>query len=77
MKTINKLKEAAEFLESRGIEAPEKEAEIFVREGLDIDTVETYRDNPELSEEQIRDLEYMLERRVRREPLQYILGYEE
>jgi release factor glutamine methyltransferase len=77
MKTINKLKEAVEFLESRGIEAPEKEAEIFVREGLDIDTVKTYRDNPELSEEQVRNLEYMLERRVRREPLQYILGYEE
>lgn len=77
MKTINKLKEAAKFLESCGIEAPEKEAEIFVREGLDINTVETYRDNPELSKEQIRTLEYMLKRRVRHEPLQYILGYEE
>lgn len=77
MKTINKLKEAAKFLESCGIEAPGKEAEIFVREGLDINTVETYRDNPELSKEQIRTLEYMLKRRVRHEPLQYILGYEE
>ena len=77
MKTLNKLKEAVKFLESCGIEAPEKEAEIFVRKGLDINTVETYRDNPELSKEQIRTLEYMLERRVRREPLQYILGYEE
>ncbi len=77
MKIINKLKEAAKFLECCGIEAPEKEAEIFVREGLDINTVETYRDNPELSKEQTRTLEYMLERRVRHEPLQYILGYEE
>ena len=77
MKAIEKLKEAAKLFESSGIEAAEKEAEMLVRHSFGLNTVEIYRDNPELSEEQIKTLESMLSRRLKHEPIQYILGHEE
>ncbi len=77
MKAIEKLKEAAKLFESSGIEAAEKEAEMLVRHSFGLNTVEIYRDNPELSEEQIKTLERMLSRRLKHEPIQYILGHEE
>lgn len=77
MRTIDKLREITKCLTSNGFEFAEKEAEILVRHGLHINTVEIYRDNPELTEEQVWTLEDILRRRLRSEPLQYILGYEE
>ena len=77
MKAIEKLKEVAKLFESSGIEAAEKEAEMLVRHSFGLNTVEIYRDNPELSEEQIKTLESMLSRRLKHEPIQYILGHEE
>ncbi|MDZ4383557.1 MAG: peptide chain release factor N(5)-glutamine methyltransferase [Thermodesulfovibrionia bacterium] len=77
MKAIEKLKEVARLFESSGIEAAEKEAEMLVRHSFGLNTVEIYRDNPEPSEEQIKTLESMLSRRLKHEPIQYILGHEE
>lgn len=75
MKATEKLHEISERLVLCGIEAAEKEAELFVKEGLDIDSVQLYRDDPEISDKQSADIEAMFSRRVRREPLQYILGH--
>ncbi len=77
MKVIDKLKEVAGFLKDCGIEPAEKEAEILLKHGLGIDTVEMYRDNTELREEQTVAIGEMVSRRTMREPLQYVLGYEE
>ena len=77
MKAIEKLKEVAKLFESLGIEASEKEAEMLVRHGFGLNTVEIYRDNPEPGEEQIKTLESMLSRRLKHEPIQYILGHVE
>ncbi len=77
MKAIEKLKEIAESLKTHGFEPAGKEAEILVKHGLGISTVKIFSDNPELSEEQAVALGNMLRRRLRREPVQYILGYEE
>ena len=77
MKAIEKLKEVAKLFESLGIEASEKEAEMLVRHGFGLNTVEIYRDNPEPGEKQIKTLESMLSRRLKHEPIQYILGHEE
>jgi len=77
MKAIDKLKEITGCLKGHGIETPEKEAEILLKHTLGTDTVGIYRDNPELSQEQLDSLERILNRRLRHEPLQYILGYEE
>jgi release factor glutamine methyltransferase len=75
MKAIDKLKEIATFLERSGIEYASKEAEVMLRQGLNMDIVKIYRDNPELNDEQIRVLSDIMHRRVRREPLHYILGH--
>lgn len=77
MKAIEKLKEIKVLFENCGIDEPAKEAEILLRGGLDIGAVEVFRDNPELSNEQIRKINGMLDRRMRGEPFQYIIGYEE
>ncbi|MDP3296008.1 MAG: peptide chain release factor N(5)-glutamine methyltransferase [Thermodesulfovibrionia bacterium] len=77
MKAIEKLKEVARLFESSGIEAAEKEAEMLVRHSFGLNTVEIYRDNPEPSEKQIKTLESMLSRRLKHEPIQYVLGHEE
>jgi len=76
-RVIDKLREISETLSSSGIETASKEAEILIKHATGIDTVEIYRDNPELTEEQMVVLEKLVMRRSRREPLQYILGYEE
>lgn len=77
MKALDTIREITRSLKVNGIESAEREAEIFVRYGLDINAVEIYRDNPPLTKEQTGSAEKMVERRLRREPLQYIIGYEE
>ncbi len=75
MKALDKIHEISKILAPYGIDYPEKEAEILVRSSLDIDLVELYRDNPEIKEEQTIAIMAMVNRRIKREPLQYILGY--
>lgn len=77
MKTLDKMKEITCLLDSRGIESAEKEAELILKHGLGIDTVEIYRDDPVLKDEEKRFLSEIADRRSRREPLQYILGSDE
>ncbi len=75
MNALEILKEVAKTLKAGGIEFAEKEAEILIRHGLHMDTVTIYRDNPELKEDQRTAIEEMINRRLRHEPLQYILRY--
>ncbi len=77
MTVIDKLKEASAFLKSKGIEDAHKESEIIAIHSLNIDKTALYRDNPILSEKNIKEIDDILERRAKREPLQYILGYVE
>ncbi len=74
MKAIDILHEISGMLAPCGIADAEKEAELFISRGLDIDLVRLYRDNPEIREEQTITIEGMVSRRSMREPLQYILG---
>jgi len=74
MKALDKLHEISKTLQHSDIEAPEKEAEIILRNVLEIGLVSIYRDNPELSSEQIHTIERVVSRRIDREPLQYVLG---
>jgi release factor glutamine methyltransferase len=77
MKVIDKLREVTQCLKDKGIQYPEKEAEILITHGLNISTVEIYRDNPSINPAQIQRVDSIVKRRLRHEPLQYILGYEE
>ncbi len=74
MKAIDILHEISGRLAPCGIDGAEREAGLFITEGLDIDPVRLYRDNPGIREEQAVALREMADRRSRREPLQYILG---
>ncbi len=77
MKTLEILNKVAKTLKTAQMEFPEKEVEILVRQGLGIDTSEMYANNPALSDDRIHAIEEILQRRLGREPLQYILGSEE
>ena len=77
MTAIDKLKEVTAFLKSQGIDDAHKESEIIVTHCLGIDKAALYRDNPVLSEKNLKDIDAVLQRRARREPLQYIIGFVE
>lgn len=77
MKAINKLREVTGVLKERGIERAQKEAEILIAYGAGIETLEMYRDNPDMTDSQICAAEKLLSRRLLREPLSYIIGHEE
>ena len=77
MDSLDKIREAREFLEKSGIDDAGREAELIISYCLGIDRLILYRDNPKISQEQISEIEEFLKRRSKREPLQYILGYTE
>lgn len=74
MNSLQWLRQAVEKLRAAGIRFPEKESEEMLSH-IGIDTVSIYRDNPEIRGSKLSELNSLLERRLRREPLQYILGY--
>ena len=74
MKALNKLQELSKTLKQLDIEHSDKEAELMIRYGLDMSLVDLLKDNPEISDAQNMVIDSMVNRRRRREPLQYILG---
>ena len=77
MNSLDKLRNAREFLKKSGIEDAIIEAEMIISRLLGIDRVTLYRDNPQIPEKCISKIDELLRRRAKREPLQYILGYTE
>jgi release factor glutamine methyltransferase len=75
MKALNKLQELSKTLKQLDIQHSGKEAELMVRYGLDMSLVDLLKDNPEISGIQNMVIDNMVNRRRRREPLQYILGH--
>jgi release factor glutamine methyltransferase len=74
MKALNKLQELSKTLKQLDIEHSGKEAELMIRYGLGMSLVDLLKDNPEISDAQNMVIDNMVNRRRRREPLQYILG---
>jgi len=74
MKVKYKLQAISKHLITAGIESPGKEAEIILRNALNMNVIDIYRDDPELTDKQMSLLESVVSRRTSREPLQYILG---
>ncbi|KPK01129.1 MAG: hypothetical protein AMK71_06760 [Nitrospira bacterium SG8_35_4] len=75
MKALSKIRDVSEILSRHGIESAEKEAQLLITYSLSVDLVDIYRDNPEVKDEWSMAIDRMVARRIRREPLQYILGY--
>ena len=74
MRALEKLQEISKKLSPLDIENPAREAEILLHQGLNMDLVEMYRDNPEINNDQSALIEEMINRRAVHEPLQYITG---
>jgi release factor glutamine methyltransferase len=77
MKALEKVRTAGEFLKDIGIDNPLKEAELIIMHCFGINRIILYKDNPQIQEEAMSLIETCLQRRAKREPLQYILGYTE
>lgn len=75
MKALDTLHEISRKLSPLNIENPAREAEILLHQGLNMDLVEMYRDNPEINNDQTALIEDMIRRRAVHEPLQYITGH--
>lgn len=76
MRVLEWIREGTKQLRNSGIREPEKELmEILKRHSIDV--VSVFRDNPEITEEELERLNLILKRRCKREPLQYILGITE
>src|SRR4030042_1581690 len=77
MNALDKLKEARKLLGTSGIEDAVREAELIISLCLGIDRLTLYRDNPWIPKDTISRIDALLQRRIKREPLQYILGHME
>ena len=77
MNALDKLKEAGKLLGKSGIEDSGREAELIISYCLGIDRLTLYRDNPWITKDIISKIDGFLQRRIKREPLQYILGHTE
>jgi release factor glutamine methyltransferase len=77
MNALDKLKEARKLLGTSGIEDAGREAELTISYCLGIDRLTLYRDNPWIPKDLISRIDGLLQRRTKREPLQYILGHME
>ncbi|MEW6162439.1 MAG: peptide chain release factor N(5)-glutamine methyltransferase [Nitrospirota bacterium] len=75
MRALEKLREATEFLKKCDIEDASREAEIIITHCLGIGRAAFFRDNPRIHKEELGKIDEFMERRSKREPLQYILGY--
>jgi release factor glutamine methyltransferase len=77
MNTLDKLRKSKDFLEKFCIEDATRNAELIISHCLGIDRASLYRDNPIITEDLISKADEFLKRRVKKEPLQYILGFTE
>jgi len=75
MRAMDGLRSLSVSLMDCGIADAHKEAESIFASCLGVGRVDFYRDNPWLSRQQQDNLGDILERRRRREPLQYIIGH--
>jgi len=75
IKALDGLREISAILGQFGIEDSHKEAEIIFTRCMEMGKVALYRDNPTLSPVQREEISRILERRGKREPLQYIIGH--
>ncbi len=71
---IDKIRQVARLLSTAGIEDAAKEAEEMVCFVLNINRTSLYRDNREINDGQLTEIDSFVGRRLNHEPLQYILG---
>ncbi len=74
MKALDKLRDISKILRENKFDFPEKEAEEIICHILKIDRIKLYTLNPSLKQKSLEMIDKFVQRRLRREPLQYIIG---
>ncbi len=74
---LDAFRKASSVLRTHGVEEPEKETELLFSEVLGISREHLYTSDKGLTDEQLTALSRAIERRIKGEPLQYIIGYVE
>lgn len=74
MRALEKIQEISEILKQNNFIFPEKEAQDIVCHVLKIDKVKVYSHNPEINKDNLKKIDSLVLRRLKREPLQYIIG---
>lgn len=77
MNALQKMRHISAILEKNGIEDAAAEAEMLLAEALHISKARLYADTPDIPEGAAVLIDDCVSRRVRGEPLQYIIGYVE
>ena len=75
MRLLELLRKSTEQLETAGIEDALPEAELLVFHAVDRDRLDAYIDNPELTIADSAKVRRLLQRRLKGEPVQYIIGH--
>lgn len=75
MHVLEKIRQAARLMREAGIPFPEKEAEELIVQVLRMGRVTLLRDNPLLDGTQEREIDGCIQRRLRGEPFQYVIGH--
>ncbi|WP_028845533.1 peptide chain release factor N(5)-glutamine methyltransferase [Thermodesulfovibrio thiophilus] len=73
MKAFDQIKEIVRVLKEQNFDHPEKQAEDIVCHVLKIEKIKLYTQNPDLTSEQAETINFLVKRRLKKEPLQYIL----
>jgi len=71
----DKIIEIGRLFKEAGMDEPMREADLLVRHAIGIDPVRLYNDDPVLDTGECETLNRIVYRRLRHEPLQYIIGH--
>ncbi|MEN2986515.1 MAG: hypothetical protein ABDH16_07680 [Thermodesulfovibrionaceae bacterium] len=74
MKALDKYREIFLILKSKDFDFPEKQAEEILSYVLKIKKSQLYTINPEITKEEEKLINSIIQRRLNNEPLQYIFG---
>ena len=75
MQLLELLRKSTEYLEAAGIDDALSEAEMLVFHAVNMDRLDAYVDNPEIKSLNSAKVRRLLQRRIKGEPVQYIIGH--
>jgi release factor glutamine methyltransferase len=75
LKALELLQSVKEVLQAAHLDAPQRDGELIVSHYIGTDRVHLFRDNPDISGQTLAEINECVERRKKREPLHYILGF--
>lgn len=74
MKASEKIREITQIFRKNNLTFNEKEAESIVLHVIKTNRVKLYSHDPEIQKDDLQKIDNLIKRRLKREPLQYILG---